>query len=169
MIQQIFYNGPSLEILHEEYAKQGQIDEKAPVKNLSDIYINAPVEQVWQKLVDLPRWPMIDPSFRNVRLESDVTVDARFHFVLNNFPITAKFAVVSPNHELIWTGVSLWFKAIDRHVLEPTPDGGTQHYMSESFAGALATLFMSSDQLRKQHQKWLTAFKQAVEKRGEQS
>jgi hypothetical protein len=164
MMRQILYSGPSLERLHEKYAKKGQIDEKAPIKTFSNVYIDAPVERVWELLVNLPSWPTIDPAFRDVRLESDVTVDARFHFVLNNFPIHAKFAIVNPNRELTWTGVSLWFKAVDRHVLEPTPDGGTRHYLAESFAGVLASLFISSDQLKKQHQKWLLAFKQAAEK-----
>ena len=163
MTKRLFYSGPSFDRLHEEYAKKGRIDEEAPVKTAGEITINAPVEQVWALLIDLPNWPTIDPSFKNVRVESSITVDARFHFTLLNFPISAKFAVVEPNRELSWTGASLWFKAIDRHVMEPTQEGGTRLYIAESFAGLLAPLFTSSEQLKKQHQNWLTAFKQAAE------
>jgi len=165
MISQIFYSGPSIEILHEQYAKQGRIDEMSPVKTATDIYIEAPVEQVWEQLIKLVDWPTIDPSFRNVHLESTVKVDASFKFVLNNFPIRAKFAVVTPNRELTWTGVSLWFKAVDVHRLEQTNDGGTRLYSAESFAGFMGSLFVSSEQLQKQHDKWLIAFKQAIENR----
>lgn len=163
MASQLFYSGPSLQTLHEEYAKQGRIDENAPVYSSSEIYINAPVERVWAKLVDIPSWPTFDPAFSKVTLESDVTVDARFQFTLKGFPIRATFAVVNPGRELTWTGLSLWFKAIDSHKMEPTSDGGTHYTIRESFAGNLAALFMSGEQLGKQHKQWLVAFKKAIE------
>ncbi len=95
MLKQLFYRGPSREVLHEQYAKKGRIDDKAPVKTSGDIYIQAPVERVWNLLINLSTWPTIDPSFRNVRLESALTVDAHFSFVLNNFPIDTKEVVIS--------------------------------------------------------------------------
>jgi hypothetical protein len=159
----LFYRGPSLAILHEKYAKQGRIDQQAPIQSACNIQINAPVRRVWERLIDLPSWPTIDRSFRSVQLAAPVAVDTRFHFVLYGFPIAAKLAVVNPERELTWTGASLWFKAIDRYVLASMQEGSTRLYLTESFAGVLATLVMSSSQLEKQHQKWLTAFKQAVE------
>jgi hypothetical protein len=47
--------------------------------------------------------------------------------------------------------------------MEPTSDGGTHYTIRESFAGNLASLFMSGEQLGKQHKQWLAAFKKAVE------
>ena len=32
MLQQLFYRGPSIDVLHEEYAKKGRIDGEAPVR-----------------------------------------------------------------------------------------------------------------------------------------
>ena len=32
MLKQLFYSGPSIEVLQEEYAKKGRIDDKAAVK-----------------------------------------------------------------------------------------------------------------------------------------
>jgi hypothetical protein len=164
MIKQLLYTGPSLEILHRDFAKQGRIDEGAPITTQSDIMIDAPVDQVWERLIDLPSWPTISPAFRDVRLDSEIAVDATFRFVLYNFPIRAKFAAVKPGKQLVWTGVSLWFKAIDCHELEPAADGGTRYTVSESFSGLLATLFTSGEQLKKQHHQWQAAFKEAVEK-----
>lgn len=165
MIKQVFYNGPSFETLHRDYAKKGHIDENATIKTATEIHIAAPVERVWNQLINLSAWPAIDPSFRNVQLESNVEEDAYFRFVLNNFPIRAKFAVVAPNRELTWTGLSLWFKSVDLHVLEPIETGGTRLYSAESLAGVLASPLMTSEQLKKQHEKWLMAFKHSLESR----
>lgn len=89
---------------------------------------------------------------RDVQLEAGKKIDALFKFKLNNFPIRAIFAVIQPCRELHWTGVSLWFKAVDLHTLEPTKDGGAQLSIAESFAGPLATLFISRDKLKMQHE-----------------
>jgi hypothetical protein len=43
------------------------------------------------------------------------------------------------------------------------PAGGTRYTVAESFAGVLATMFTSGDQLAKQHRAWMEAFKAAVE------
>lgn len=163
MIKQMFYNGPLFETLHQEYAKKGHIDENAAIKTATEIHIAAPVERVWNHLINLSAWPVIDPSFRNVQLESNVEEDAYFRFVLNNFPIHAKFAVVVPNRELTWTGLSWWFKSVDLHVLEPMETGGTRLYIAESLAGVLASRLMTSEQLKKQHEKWPVAFKRSLE------
>lgn len=162
MSKRLLYRGPSFEVLHEKYAKHGRLDEQAPVQASAQIHINAPVRRVWELLIDLPAWPTIDPSVHDVQLEAGVNVDAFFKFTLNNFPIRAKFAAIDPYRALHWTGVSLWFKAIDLHRLEPA-DGGTELYIAESFAGPLATFFISSKQLKRQHEKWLAAFKRAAE------
>lgn len=163
MSRQVLYRGPSFDVLHEKYAKRGRLDEKAPVQASAQIHIYAPVERVWKLLIDLPAWPAIDPSVRDVQIDAGVNVDALFKFKLNDFPIRAKFAVIDPCRELHWTGVSLWLKAIDLHRLEPAHDGGAQLFIAESFAGLLATLFISSERLKMQHEKWLAAFKRAAE------
>ena len=163
MQNQLFYRGPSREVLHEAYAKKGHIDEAAPVKTSGDIYIQAPAEQVWELLIDLPAWPTIDTAIRTVSLNAPAAVDAHFSFVLNGFPTQATLAVVEPGRELTWTGESLWFKSVDVHRLEPAQDSGTRLYIAESFAGVLAPVFLTSTRLKAQHDRWLTAFKRAAE------
>jgi hypothetical protein len=163
MIKHVFYSGPSFETLHQDYAKKGHIDENAAIKTATEMHIAAPVESVWNHLINFSAWPVIDPSFQNVQLESTVAEDAYFRFVLNNFPIRAKFAVVIPNRELTWTGLSWWFRSVDLHVLEPMETGGTRLYSAESLAGVLASPLMTGEQLKKQHEKWLIAFKHSLE------
>lgn len=163
MLQQILYRGPSRDVLHEMYAKNGKIDEGAPVKSTSDIVIDAPVDRVWSVLVNLAAWPTLTPAIRNVRLESEVAVDTFFTFRLYSFPIRAQFAVVSSNRELTWTGRSLWFTAIDRLVVESVA-GSTRLSIAEWFTGFLAIPLMSSARLKVQHEQLLSAFKHAAER-----
>lgn len=104
MLRQMLYRGPSRQVLHEGYAKHGRIDDQAPITSSSAIVIEAPVDHVWARLINLPAWPTITPSIRDVRLESVIEVDAYFTMRLYNFPVRAQFAVVQPSRELTWTG-----------------------------------------------------------------
>ncbi len=163
VLQQIFYQGPPQAILHNHYAKQGRLDEAAPIRSSSSIVIAAPVAQIWAVVINLPAWPFIAPIFQDVKLASTVAVDAEFSFRLNNFPIRARFAVVQPNAELTWTGTSLWFTAIDRITLTALSVETTRLSMEESFSGILAKPLMNSSRLQAQHRQWLEAIKRAVE------
>lgn len=163
MLKQLFYSGPSIEVLHEEYAKRGRIDEAAPVKASGEIRIEASVERVWEVLTDIRSWQDWAPGVHDVRLESAVAVDARFSWAIGRTRIKSVFAVVEPGRELTWTGAAQWTRAIDRHVLAPTEDGATRHHLEESLAGVLVPLLFGSAKLNAQHQRWLTAFKAAAE------
>ena len=163
MLKQLFYSGPTIEVLHEEYAKRSRIDEAAPVKSSGEIRIEAPVERVWELLTDIRGWEDWAPDVHDVRLDSAMAVDSRFSWAIGRTRIKSVFAVVEPGRELTWTGAALWTKAVDRHVLEPTDDGATRHYVEESLAGLLVPLLFSSAKLNAQHQRWLTAFKAAAE------
>ncbi len=164
MLRQILHRGPSRSILHEQYAKNGRIDEEAPITTSSDIRIEAPVEHVWNLLTDLPAWPVITPAIRDVQIRTALAVDAYFTFRLYNFPIRAQVAVVEPLRELTWTGASLWFTSVDRHLVEAV-QGVTRLTIAESFAGVLAVPLMSRSRLKTQHEQWLRAFKRAAERR----
>jgi hypothetical protein len=61
MLKQVLYRGPSLEVLHEEYAKKGIIDEAAPIKTASDIYC-AQLSGL-EPPINLPAWPRSTPPF----------------------------------------------------------------------------------------------------------
>jgi hypothetical protein len=162
-LKRLFYGGPSLGVLHEEYAKRGRIDERAPVKSSGEIRIGAPVELVWELLTDLRGWEGWAPGVHDVRLYSAVAVDARFSWSVGRTRIKSVFAKVEHGRELTWTGAALWTKAVDRYVLEPTEDGATRLYVEESLAGALVPLLFSRAKLEVQHQRWLAALKAVAE------
>ncbi len=160
----IFYQGPSFEKLHDEYAKNGLIDDKAPVKSSSQIIIKAPTEMVWSIIYNIADWISFNSGFSNIRLRDGVQPDALFSFKLNKMPIKAKFAVVHPNSELSWTGKSLWTKAIDRITLTLKTDDETLVKIEESFSGMFISLFVSEEKLKAQHNRWLCAIKFKAEK-----
>lgn len=161
-LRKLFYTGPSLATLHEEYAKKRRIDEAAPLTTASSIVVNAPVERVWEAMSDLRSWPTWNPAIHMLDLGA-VMPDAPFTWRLGGATVRARFAVVDPGRELTWTGLSLVFKAVDRHVLEPVPGGRTRVTVEESLAGPLLPLIYGTSRLRRGHEQWLTALKTFVE------
>lgn len=162
-MRKLFYHGPSFATLYTEHAMNGRIDERAAIRASGEISINAPIEQVWSVLVDLPSWPRFDPNFSDVRLESTVSVGAKASFKIKGFPIQGMFAIVQPNQELTWVGKSLWTKAIDRHVVEAIASNVTRLSIEESLSGIFVPLLFSSARLEKQHQEWLRTMKTFIE------
>jgi Polyketide cyclase / dehydrase and lipid transport len=57
MPAKLFYTGPSLGTLHEEYAKKSRIDEQAPLTSVASITIDAPGPAVWAVISDVAGWP----------------------------------------------------------------------------------------------------------------
>jgi uncharacterized protein YndB with AHSA1/START domain len=164
MLKQLFYSGPSIEVLQEEYAKKGRIDDKAAVKASHEVRIEAPVVRVWELLSDVLGWGMWYPDVYDVHLDSGVKADARFTWTNGKSRIKSTFAVVDAEREITWTGVSSGAKAVDRNVLQPTGDGGaTRVFCEESMAGTLLVLFFDSAKLKAGMEAWLSALKMAAE------
>ncbi|WP_068921397.1 SRPBCC family protein [Planobispora rosea] len=153
MVRKLFYRGPSLAVLHDEYAAHGRIDREAQLTSSSALVVDAPAERVWEIMADLAAWP----SWSNLEIVElgAVRPGAPFRWKLNGVPIRSRFAVVDPGRELTWTGVFLAYRAVDRHVLEPLDDGRTRVTVEESFAGPLAPLVYSERKLRANHERWL--------------
>lgn len=165
MLRQLFYSGPSIEVLHEEYAKGGRIDGNAPIRASRELRIEAPVDRVWELLADVPAWHTWDAGVHDVHLDSTVAADARCTWANGRARMKSRFAVVDPGRELTWTGTSAGAKAVDRHVLRATDDGATRVYTQESMAGPLLVLFYSSAKLQTGMEQWLAALKTAAERR----
>jgi hypothetical protein len=162
MPTKLFYSGPHLAVLHDEYARRGRIDPAAPLTNSSSLIVDAPPERVWDVLVDLRNWPAWAPGFR-VRGLTAVAPGATFRWTLRGARIRSTFAVVEPTRELTWTGTCLGCKAVDRHLLEPVGGGRTRVTVEESLAGPLLPLLYSPGRLRAGHEEWLGALKTFVE------
>jgi hypothetical protein len=163
MPSKLFYAGPSLAVLHREYARKGRIDESAPVTNISSLVVNAPVHRVWAVLSDLRNRAIWDADFR-LRELIEVAPDASFRWTIRGARIRSTFAVVEPDRELSWSGISFGLKAVDRNLLEPVDADHTTVTLQESLAGPLLTLFYSPARLRAGHEAYLIALKTFAER-----
>ncbi|MEU0787348.1 SRPBCC family protein [Streptomyces sp. NPDC006173] len=166
MLDRLLYRGPSLEVLHEEYAKKGRLDERAPISGSFEIRIEAPVERVWSLLSEPANWGSVDPAIHDVTVDGGsggAEVDTRFTWVNGRNRIKSRFAVVDPGREIVWTGLAAGAKAVHRHVLEATDDGATLVRTEESMGGLLLVLFFSDAKLHAVLEKWLKGLKKAAE------
>lgn len=162
MLKSLFYTGPSLQALQTTYAKQGRIDTAAAIQSHAEILIHAPVARVWQILADALNWPAWMPGVKTVHLDSIVAPDATFAWKSGSSTIKSTFAVVEPERELTWTGISSGAKAVDRHTLAAA-EGGTRVFTEESMAGPFVILFVNSQKLHTGQQAFLAALKQLAE------
>lgn len=160
----LFYAGPPIERLHEDYAKKGLLDERAAVRSSSSIVVDASVGTVWRLLSDLPNWQAWRSDARVVEF-GGLRPDAPFRWRIRGAAIRSTFAVVEPERELSWTGVAMGgVKAIDRLRLSATAEGRTRVTIEESMSGPLLTLFYSSGRLRRGHEALLRMLKTAAER-----
>jgi uncharacterized protein YndB with AHSA1/START domain len=164
-MNQLLYRGPSIEALHQQYAKRERIDTRAPVTADYEVEIAAPVQRVWDLLANPLAWPSFAPEVHDVHLEAPVAVDTRFTWANGRSHMKSRFAVVDPGRELSWTGVSSGAKAVHRHLLDATSDTATRVRSEESMAGPLLVLFYNSAKLQAGIEAWLTALKTAAEQR----
>lgn len=162
MISKLFYSGPSLADLHEQYAKRSRIDEAAPTTCSVSTVIGAPPARVWEVLSDVAGWPGWYPGMRVLDV-GEVRPGTRLRWQTGGATIRSVFAVVEPERELTWTGRFLCYKAVDRHLLEPLPDGRTRVTIAESLAGPLLPLLYPSAKLREGHERWLAALRNRLE------
>ena len=163
-MNQLLYRGPSIEVLHQRYAKQERIDSRAPVTAAHEVEIHAPVQRVWDLLADPMAWPSFAPEVHGVHLDGPVAVDTSFTWANGRSRMKSRFAVVEPGREITWTGVSSGFKAVHRHLLEATGDGATRVRSEESMAGPLLVLFYGSAKLQAGIEAWLAGLKRAAER-----
>ncbi|MFC8537510.1 SRPBCC family protein [Streptomyces sp. NPDC057249] len=165
MFQEMRYRGPSLDELHENYAKQHRIDDAAPFRSTHEVVINAPAERVWALLADPAGWSAFDPAIREVSVAGDGTpaVDTRFTWVNGSAKIASRFAVVEPLREITWTGTAMGSRAAHRHLLTPRQDGTTLLRTEESMAGTLLGLVYNKAKLHAELTRWLDSIKTAVE------
>ena len=164
MSLRLLYRGPTIEVLHEEYAKHGHTDARAPVRAARSVHIDASPERVWQVLSTAADWPSVDAAISNVQVTDGVAVDAPFTWTNEKARVRSRFAVVDPVRELTWTGQSSGAKAVHRHVLHQADGNTTRLDSEESMAGPFLTLFYDSAKLDHGPSTWLTAVKTVAER-----
>jgi hypothetical protein len=164
MLKQLFYSGPSIDVLHKEYAKKGRIDARAPVGAAGEIRIEVPVGRVWELLVNVPAWgPGIVPSTMSTSIPRSRPTPGSLGSTATPASgpgsRSSTQAGNSPGpglHRRQGRGPAC--AGSDRRRCDPRP-------REESIAGPLLVLFYNSAKLRTGMEQWLTALKTAAEKR----
>lgn len=163
MSARLFYSGPSLKTLHEDYARKSRIDDRGSIRTSYETVIEAPVDEVWAILGDPLRWDQALPAIHAVRLTSGVRPDAAFRWKNGSASMASRFAVVLPGRELTWTGSSMGFKAIHQHLLADIDGGRTRLRVNESMSGPLLPLIMSPGKLHAALTAWIDGIKRVAE------
>ena len=163
IVGNLFYSGPPLHVLHDDYAKQGRIDDRAPVVAAAEADVDAPPAEVWRLLSDVAAWPSWNTDIKSVTLDPAVAVDAAFHWKNGGSSIRSRFAVVAPERELTWTGVSVGIRAVHRNTLEQLPGGSVRLRSEESMAAPLVGVLYPSRALQRSLQKWVDLLKRTAE------
>ena len=162
--RRLFYTGPSNDVLYEDYARRGRIDELAPISARCETIIDAPTERVWELLSQPLRWGRFASEVRDVQLDDGVVEGGRFTWRNGKTKLSSRFAVVNPCRELTWTGTALGSRAVHRHLITPTDDGQTRLASEESMAGPLLVLFFSNAKLHASLTTWLAAITAAAQR-----
>jgi uncharacterized protein YndB with AHSA1/START domain len=120
------------------------IDQNAPMIARNEILVASPIEQVWQLLTDIERWPEWQPDISFAKLDGSLTEGTRFRWKAKGLNMTSILREVESNRRISRTGVSMGMKAIHIWTLEPQSNG-TCVITEESLSGWLACLLKVFD------------------------
>lgn len=120
------------------------IDTKAPLIARKELFINAPLEKVWNIQSDIECWYEWQPDIASAKLEGELAPNTIFRWRASGLNIVSTLHTVNPNHEIGWTGVSLGMFAVHNWTFKEQ-DNCTLVITEESLSGWLASLFKMFD------------------------
>jgi hypothetical protein len=144
-------------------ARNGAIQENAPVKASVEITINAAPDKVWHLLTDISKWPASETNIAKTEIKGPVQTGIGFVWWLGSTSIHSQIALFEPYRRLAWTGTAFWLTAIHVWKLQPLPDGRTLVIEKESMSGFLISALFSSKSLEESAKQWLEDLKRAAE------
>jgi len=129
----------------------------------AEIFINAPVDKVYNVLTNIDEWPLWQQPVRKSKVNGTLAEQTTFDWVANGMAIHSKLHTVIPNEAIGWTGRMKWIKAIHNWQFE-AKDEGCLVKVEESMSGLFSGLFKST--LENGMQQNLSELKAEVEARG---
>lgn len=146
--------GPSLAEL-AEYGRQGRIDEGAPVRGHAEIEVDAPVAAVWAVLSDIAGWANWSKGVHHVTAPGAMVVGEPFVWWNSISRIQSRLAVLVPEGELSWTGISFGARGIHRNTVRSAGADRTVLMSEESLNGPLVGYLFPSSKLQAGLQTWV--------------
>jgi hypothetical protein len=147
----------------EALAKNGAIQEMAPVKADASILIGAPLPRVWELISDIDRWSTWQPDITKAALHGPLAAESKFNWNGGGTSVESTLMLVKPLKAISWTGRALGLRAVHVWTLATEPDGRVLVRTRESMDGFPITLLYPSAKLQKSDTYWLARLKQAAE------
>jgi hypothetical protein len=121
-------------------------NEKAPAYSMKKEFIDAPVKEVWNILVNISQWPKWNDGVKDVHIAGDVKTGTEFRWISNGMKIRSRIEKVEEPNRIVWSGRTMGIRAVHSWVLA---EQGNQTEVSteESFEGLIVRLL--SGQMQK--------------------
>ena len=145
-------------------AKKGEVNEEAPIIDKQEITISAPIEKVWQTLINVGEWPDWYTGVTIKKQPKKHEAGQRFSWKQNGVKIKSRLVKVEKPNTLTWTGSVLWIKAIHVWQLREIDRRKTKVTVKESLQGFFVTRFMDKQKLHKALELWLNLLKIQAER-----
>lgn len=145
----------------EPLAKEGKINEDASIRDRQSAIINAPIDKVWELLINVNEWSDWNPEIKDTKCDK-VVADAAFEWTIRHTHMKSKFQVVNKPELLTWVGKSKFSKVIFVWNLEAS-DAQTIVTVEESVEGFVLPIFNNHSKLHDILVDWLQALKATAE------
>jgi uncharacterized membrane protein len=138
------------------------IDHNAPLVARREIFIDVPIEDVWNILCEIPRWSDWQPEIQAVHVEGEPRPGVRFRWRVDHVDIASTLEAVEPPRHIGWVSRSPGMTAIHtyhleahgkrtRVVTEESRSGWSARLLKLSSPDLIAPLLESTLQQLKQH------------------
>lgn len=143
-------------------AKEAKINENASIRDQHSIIINAPIEKVWETLLDLHSWPKWNPEVSKITVDGPIKEGTKFNWTYGQNKFSSEIQLLDQPHALSWTSRSNWVKGIAVWQLEKD-DNQTIATAGTSFQGAFTVLVNNHQKVYKELLGWLDQLKKTCE------
>ncbi len=147
----------------DRLARNGDIQQNAPVKASLEITIDASPEKVWALLTDVKNWPTWQRDITKAGIYGPLQVGTALSWKAG-IGIQAHIALLQPLDQFGWTGTAYKAKAIHLWKLQRLPGGRTLVRTDESMDGFFVRHLYSSSKLEESDRRWLHYLKEAAER-----
>lgn len=117
-----------------------EINPHAPLVAHKEIFINAPLQTVWQIQSDINGWNDWQTDISRSQFDGELKPNAVFKWISGGFTVTSTLQEVVLQQRLAWSGKSLG--SVAKHIwLFKAQEGGTLVTTEESMEGWMISLF----------------------------
>lgn len=145
----------------EALAQEGRINEDASIRDRQSIIINAPLDTVWEVLMDIGKWPEWNPVIKSVKYEK-VAEGEIFEWATRHSHVTSQFQRIQPKEVVSWISKTRFVKAIYVWNLEAS-DNQTIVTVEESIEGLIIPIITNHSKIHGLLMDWLEALKKKTD------